>query len=208
MVGVAANIACLLSVLVQPYMPEVSKTIQGQLNAPQECNVIAESFVSFLPTGHKIGQVMSKFHWLKFTHTLTGRVFGPFTSQPIFSLQPKPLFNKIEGTLIAELKKKYAGQEQAKEKEKVSPGKKQNFLQMFAHFDCSLLVSISSAGHSLHDWFAVKKAEDSAASASTNAACANPAEAEKLMAAVSSQVRAKDASWSTHSVDILPVRNS
>ena len=56
-VGIAANISCLLSVLLQPYMPEVSKTIQEQLNAPQECNVVIEKFVSYLPTGHKIGQV-------------------------------------------------------------------------------------------------------------------------------------------------------
>ena len=56
-VGIAANISCLLSVLLQSYMPEVSKTIQEQLNAPPECNVVIEKFVSYLPTGHKIGQV-------------------------------------------------------------------------------------------------------------------------------------------------------
>ena len=56
-VGITANISCLLSVLLQPYMPKVSKTIQEQLNAPKECNVVIEKFVSYLPTGHKIGQV-------------------------------------------------------------------------------------------------------------------------------------------------------
>lgn len=77
-VSLAANIACLLSVLLQPYMPEVSATIQQQLNAPESCNVIYEDFVCHLPTGHNIGK-------------------------------PSPLFQKIEASTIAELKKKFAG---------------------------------------------------------------------------------------------------
>jgi len=56
-VGLAANIACLLSVLVQPYMPEVSKTIQTQLNAPPSCNIIHHEFVPQLLPGHRIGKV-------------------------------------------------------------------------------------------------------------------------------------------------------
>ncbi|KAK2171758.1 hypothetical protein NP493_1029g04013 [Ridgeia piscesae] len=55
--GLAANIACLLSVMVQPYMPQVSATIQSQLNAPPECNVLTNSFLCYLPAGHHIGQV-------------------------------------------------------------------------------------------------------------------------------------------------------
>ena len=55
--GMAANIACLLSVMVQPYMPEISATIQSQLSAPPECNVLSDSFLCYLPAGHQIGQV-------------------------------------------------------------------------------------------------------------------------------------------------------
>ncbi len=59
-VGIASNIACLLSVMVQPYMPEVSETIQAQLKAPTQCNVVTDTFVCQLPTGHIIGLVREK----------------------------------------------------------------------------------------------------------------------------------------------------
>ncbi len=116
--GVVANISCLLSVLVQPYMPEVSKTIQVQLNAPQRCNVVTEHFVSFLPTGHKIGQVRAPYCFLPFNRSTY--LFQSFivTTCCLLSFQPKPLFNKIEASLIAELKKKFAGKEQFKEEAK------------------------------------------------------------------------------------------
>lgn len=54
--SLAANIACLLSVMLQPYMPATSQTIQAQLNAPKTCNVLTESFVCYLPPGHQIGK--------------------------------------------------------------------------------------------------------------------------------------------------------
>lgn len=56
-VSLSANLATLLSVLVQPYMPAVSDTIQGQLRTPPQCNVIYKEFVCQLPPGHKIGKV-------------------------------------------------------------------------------------------------------------------------------------------------------
>ena len=57
-VGLAANIACLLSVLLQPYMPAVSRTIQEQLCAPEYCNVLTSGEVyCYLPQGHTIGTV-------------------------------------------------------------------------------------------------------------------------------------------------------
>lgn len=55
-VSLSANLATLLSVLVQPYMPMVSDTIQGQLRTPPQCNVIYKEFVCQLPPGHKIGK--------------------------------------------------------------------------------------------------------------------------------------------------------
>ena len=56
-IGLAANISCLLSVMLQPYMPETSATIQAQLQAPAECYVMCEDFVLTLEKGHRIGTV-------------------------------------------------------------------------------------------------------------------------------------------------------
>jgi methionyl-tRNA synthetase len=55
LMGLCANVACLLSVMIQPYMPSVSATIQSQLNAPDDCNVLTNEFVCFLPAGHQMG---------------------------------------------------------------------------------------------------------------------------------------------------------
>ena len=57
----AANMACVLSVLLHPYMPHTSDVIQQQLQAPAACNVVSEGLVAFLPAGHKIGKVTQSF---------------------------------------------------------------------------------------------------------------------------------------------------
>lgn len=88
-VSLAVNIANLLSVLLQPYMPGTSQTIQAQLNTPPESNIVYREFVCHLPPGHRIGT-------------------------------PSPLFQKIDGAKIDELKKKFAGQPPP---EKVAPKK-------------------------------------------------------------------------------------
>jgi len=54
-VGLSVNLACLLSVLVQPYLPTLSSKLQEQLAAPEEVNVIPEQFHMMLPSGHMIG---------------------------------------------------------------------------------------------------------------------------------------------------------
>lgn len=54
-IGLAANISCLLSIMLQPFMPETSAIIQDQLQAPAECYVLTEDFVLYLTKGHKIG---------------------------------------------------------------------------------------------------------------------------------------------------------
>ncbi|KAJ3602200.1 hypothetical protein NHX12_029959 [Muraenolepis orangiensis] len=82
--GVSVNVACLLSVMLQPYMPSVSRTIRDQLNAPAACvaSVLqgAGGFVCCLPTGHPIGTV-------------------------------SPLFQKLEADQIEALKKRFGGQQ-------------------------------------------------------------------------------------------------
>jgi len=54
-VGFSVNLACLLSVLVQPYLPTLSARLQEQLAAPDTINVIPEQFSMMLSPGHKIG---------------------------------------------------------------------------------------------------------------------------------------------------------
>ncbi|XP_042305178.1 methionine--tRNA ligase, cytoplasmic isoform X2 [Sceloporus undulatus] len=64
-IGVAVNIASLLSVILQPYMPNVSTTIQGQLCIPADYNVLTNDFVCTLPAGHQIGTVTPLFQKLE-----------------------------------------------------------------------------------------------------------------------------------------------
>ncbi|XP_067883826.1 methionine--tRNA ligase, cytoplasmic-like, partial [Heterodontus francisci] len=63
--GVAVNVACLLSVMLLPYMPAVGATIQRQLRAPEDCNSLTDSFVCALPAGHKIGTISPLFQKLE-----------------------------------------------------------------------------------------------------------------------------------------------
>ncbi|XP_072237935.1 methionine--tRNA ligase, cytoplasmic [Leuresthes tenuis] len=80
--GVSVNIACLLSVMLLPYMPAVSQTIRDQLNAPKSCiNTMLQgtgTFVCALSAGHRIGTV-------------------------------SPLFQKLEADHIESLKKRFGG---------------------------------------------------------------------------------------------------
>ncbi|KAL3058358.1 hypothetical protein OYC64_010515 [Pagothenia borchgrevinki] len=82
--GVSVNIACLLSVMLLPYMPTVSQTIRDQFNAPQSCvDTMLQgtgTFVCSLSAGHRIGTV-------------------------------SPLFQKLEVDQIEALKKTFGGQQ-------------------------------------------------------------------------------------------------
>lgn len=55
--GVAVNMASMLAVLLQPYMPSVSLAIQGQLCIPPDCFVLSHDFTCTLPPGHRVGTV-------------------------------------------------------------------------------------------------------------------------------------------------------
>jgi len=54
-VGLSANMAALLSVMIQPYMPDISAQVQKQLMMSSDLLIIPETFSQMLPTGHKIG---------------------------------------------------------------------------------------------------------------------------------------------------------
>ncbi|XP_006897651.1 PREDICTED: methionine--tRNA ligase, cytoplasmic [Elephantulus edwardii] len=64
--GLAVNIAALLSILLQPYMPTVSATIQAQLQLPPPvCSILPTNFLCTLPAGHQIGTVSPLFQKLE-----------------------------------------------------------------------------------------------------------------------------------------------
>ena len=55
-VGLCVNLSCLLSVLIQPYLPALSANLQAQLAAPASVNTIPQHFYMMLAPGHTIGQ--------------------------------------------------------------------------------------------------------------------------------------------------------
>ncbi|KAF6120225.1 hypothetical protein HJG60_012709 [Phyllostomus discolor] len=64
--GLAVNIAALLSIMLQPYMPTVSSTISAQLQLPPlACSVLPTDFLCTLPAGHHIGTVSPLFQKLE-----------------------------------------------------------------------------------------------------------------------------------------------
>ena len=54
--GIAANVACLLSLLIHPYMPSVSQTMRDQMNITSLWK-LDKFFTCHLKPGHKIGKV-------------------------------------------------------------------------------------------------------------------------------------------------------
>lgn len=54
-VGLSANMAALLAIMMQPYMPDVSAQVAKQLEMSPDLFIIPSTFVQMLPTGHKIG---------------------------------------------------------------------------------------------------------------------------------------------------------
>ncbi|XP_059688633.1 methionine--tRNA ligase, cytoplasmic [Gavia stellata] len=63
--GVAVNMASMLAVLLQPYMPSISLAIQGQLCIPPDCFVLSHDFTCTLPPGHRVGTVSPLFQKLE-----------------------------------------------------------------------------------------------------------------------------------------------
>ena len=66
-VSLAANICCLLSIMLKPYMPVTSQMILKQLNMEQRLEdcMIPEKFVQFLPIGHGLGEVLDRTCYTK-----------------------------------------------------------------------------------------------------------------------------------------------
>lgn len=54
-IGLSAQLAALITILIQPYMPDMSAKLQSQLAFPAADLIIPKYFVPILPTGHKIG---------------------------------------------------------------------------------------------------------------------------------------------------------
>ena len=77
-IGLCANIICQLSVMLLPYMPNLSGKLQEQLGVTSDVNHLIPEFTCRLTAGHRIGK-------------------------------PAPLFQKIEQSLIDELKLRFSG---------------------------------------------------------------------------------------------------
>ncbi|XP_014665917.1 PREDICTED: methionine--tRNA ligase, cytoplasmic-like [Priapulus caudatus] len=78
-ISVGVNVSCLVSVMLQPFMPGASATLQAQLSAPAHVvGTLATRFVCLLRAGHVIGK-------------------------------PAPMFDKIEPSKAEELREKFAG---------------------------------------------------------------------------------------------------
>jgi methionyl-tRNA synthetase len=91
-VGISVNLACLLSVLIQPYMPNLSLELQTQLGVEAgSMDFIPENFSILLPPGHRIGE-------------------------------PSPLVAEIKQTLISDLKVRYAGKQNTRVAPDTKPG--------------------------------------------------------------------------------------
>lgn len=55
-IGLSSNVACLLAIIIQPYMPSISETMREQMNVPTEVFVLTNEVNMLLPEGHKIGK--------------------------------------------------------------------------------------------------------------------------------------------------------
>lgn len=110
--GVAVNMASLLAVMLQPYMPSVSLAIQGQLCIPPDSFVLSHDFTCTLPPGHRVGTVGGG----------EGRLCPPWavwwgdqgqwlykvTPSPSW-LQVSPLFQKLENDRVEALRRRFGG---------------------------------------------------------------------------------------------------
>ena len=88
-VGLAANLACLLSVMIQPYMPATSKTLQDQLKAPSSCNTLKPQFLCYLKPGHAIGSPNPLFQ--KIEPATTKALAEKFKGQQVKAEAPAPM---------------------------------------------------------------------------------------------------------------------
>jgi methionyl-tRNA synthetase len=80
-VGLSVNLACLLCVLIQPYMPAMAARLERQLAVPAgRLARLPRLFHCFLPAGHQIGE-------------------------------PSPLVEEIKPALVEQLKARYQGKQ-------------------------------------------------------------------------------------------------
>ncbi|XP_062519425.1 methionine--tRNA ligase, cytoplasmic-like [Corticium candelabrum] len=112
-IGVAVNLSWLLAVLIEPYMPSISRTIQEQLQAPPSRTVIPPHFVPCLVPGHKIGTPSPLFKKIEPEHAEELKLkFGgkQVTSQATISAANAEDAKKLEaeveaqGTKVRQLK--------------------------------------------------------------------------------------------------------
>lgn len=113
MIGVCVNLAYLLSVLVYPYMPNVSATLRKQLNLPV-FKVLNESET------YDSDNIKPDVY----SHPLFFNKFYNFVKEGHLIGKPEPLFKRILDADVKLLKEKFAGVQDKKADEKNPKDKK------------------------------------------------------------------------------------
>ncbi|XP_074785774.1 methionine--tRNA ligase, cytoplasmic isoform X3 [Athene noctua] len=110
--GVAVNMAALLAVMLQPYMPSVSSAIQEQLRIPPECFVLSHDFTCTLSSGHRVGTVSPLFQKLENDQieALRKRFKGGQAKQTPPASEPAAVVAPGDPQLIQELTEEVAKQ--------------------------------------------------------------------------------------------------
>ncbi|XP_049942399.1 methionine--tRNA ligase, cytoplasmic isoform X1 [Schistocerca serialis cubense] len=123
-VGLCTNIAALLAVLLKPYMPETSRTLDTQLNAPEHIQYISKEVCVLLPPGHKIGQPAPLFTKIetaqieKLKKQFSGRQRSPPAEKPVPVLSGEDIVAHLEaaiakqGNVVREMKARGAPKEE------------------------------------------------------------------------------------------------
>ena len=100
-ISLLTNVTALLSLLLSPFIPESTDRLRQQLNLSVK-TFKGQRFIQLLKPGHKINQVSLELPFSTCS-------FLTFYFWHNLSLQPSPLFRKIENKEITELQTKFAG---------------------------------------------------------------------------------------------------
>jgi methionyl-tRNA synthetase len=105
-IGICVNIAYLLSIVVYPYMPNVSNTIRRQLNVPE-----------FLVNGEKEVYSGEDIKSDVYSYPKFYPRFVQFLKEGHAIGKPEPLFKRVMDAEVKEWKEKFGGQQQQKVEE-------------------------------------------------------------------------------------------
>jgi len=109
-ISLATNVAALLSVIISPFMPTISKVLQEQIDMPKDRKLFTEFFVPLLKAGHTIGRPFPLFSKLEessvaaFKSKFAGQESGSFSSAPVSDAESLQREIEKQGNKVRELK--------------------------------------------------------------------------------------------------------